>query len=102
MNLPNLAARFEGLDAEAEWGDVLSLGEQQRLSFARILLHQPSYAILDEATSALDRVNEEQLYAALEEIPTTYLSVGHHESLEAHHRLRLRLAEDSTWQLQSL
>ena len=102
VNLPNLAARFEGLDAEAEWGDVLSLGEQQRLSFARILLHQPSYAILDEATSALDRVNEEQLYAALEAIPTTYLSVGHHESLEAHHRLRLRLAEDSTWQLQSL
>ena len=102
VNLPNLAARFEGLDAEAEWGDVLSLGEQQRLSFARVLLHQPSYAILDEATSALDRVNEEQLYAALEEIPTTYLSVGHHESLEAHHRLRLRLAEDSTWQLQSL
>ncbi|MEL6402524.1 MAG: ABC transporter ATP-binding protein/permease [Cyanobacteria bacterium J06626_4] len=102
VNLPNLVARFEGLDAEAEWGDVLSLGEQQRLSFARVLLHQPSYAILDEATSALDRVNEEQLYAALEEIPTTYLSVGHHESLEAHHRLRLRLAEDSTWQLQSL
>ncbi|MGD1927939.1 MAG: ABC transporter ATP-binding protein/permease [Leptolyngbyaceae cyanobacterium] len=102
VNLPNLAARFEGLDAEAEWGDVLSLGEQQRLSFARVLLHQPSYAILDEATSALDRLNEEQLYAALEEIPTAYLSVGHHESLEAHHRLLLRLAEDSTWQLQSL
>ena len=102
VNLPDLAARFEGLDAEAEWGDVLSLGEQQRLSFARVLLHQPSYAILDEATSALDRANEEQLYAALEEIPTTYLSVGHHESLEAHHRLLLRLAEDSTWQLQPL
>ncbi|NEQ43405.1 MAG: ABC transporter ATP-binding protein/permease [Leptolyngbya sp. SIOISBB] len=102
VNLPNLAERFNGLDAEAEWSDVLSLGEQQRLSFARVLLHQPTYAILDEATSALDSHNEAQLYKALETTATTYLSVGHHESLEAHHHLLLRLAEDQTWQLSHL
>ncbi|MEM1279752.1 MAG: ABC transporter ATP-binding protein/permease [Cyanobacteria bacterium P01_H01_bin.152] len=102
VNLPDLAERFEGLDAEAEWSDVLSLGEQQRLSFARVLLHQPAYAILDEATSALDSNNEAQLYCALEATATTYLSVGHHESLEAHHHFLLRLAEDHTWQLHPL
>lgn len=102
VNLPDLAERFGGFNAEEVWSDVLSLGEQQRLSFARVLLHQPRYAILDEATSALDRQNETQLYEALETTATTYLSVGHHESLEAHHQLLLRLAEDHTWQLQEL
>lgn len=102
VNLPDLAERFGGFDAAAEWGDVLSLGEQQRLSFARVLLHQPTYVILDEATSALDRTNEAQLYSHLAATHTTYLSVGHRESLEAYHHLRLGLAEDHTWQLQPL
>lgn len=102
VNLPDLAERFGGFDAQEEWSDVLSLGEQQRLSFARVLLHQPAYAILDEATSALDQANEEQLYEALAKTGTTYLSVGHRASLEAHHRLLLRLAEDHTWELQPL
>lgn len=100
VNLPDLAERFGGFTAEEEWGDVLSLGEQQRLSFARVLLHQPTYAILDEATSALDHANEEQLYSALENTATAYLSVGHRTSLETHHRWLLRLAENHAWQLQ--
>ena len=102
VNLPGLGDRFGGFDAEEDWGDVLSLGEQQRLSFARVLLHQPAYAILDEATSALDLPNEEQLYGHLEATGATYLSVGHRESLETHHSLLLRLAEDHTWQLRPL
>ena len=102
VNLPGLAERFGGFDAEEEWGNVLSLGEQQRLSFARVVLHEPTYAILDEATSALDQANEEQLYSVLEATATTYLSVGHRKSLEAYHRLLLRLAEDRTWHLKSL
>lgn len=102
VNLPDLGDRFGGFDAEEEWSDVLSMGEQQRLSFARILLHQPTYAILDEATSALDLANEDQLYSHLKATNTAYLSVGHRASLEAHHQLLLRLAEDHTWQLQPL
>ncbi|MGD1858742.1 MAG: ABC transporter ATP-binding protein/permease [Leptolyngbyaceae cyanobacterium] len=102
VNLPDLAERFDGFDTVADWSDVLSLGEQQRLSFARVLLHQPRYAVLDEATSALDTHNEAQLYTALAAIPTTYLSVGHHASLEAHHQQLLRLAEDQSWELHML
>ncbi|MEM1241504.1 MAG: ABC transporter ATP-binding protein/permease [Cyanobacteria bacterium P01_H01_bin.26] len=102
VNLPDLDDRFGGLDAEEEWSDVLSLGEQQRLSFARVLLHQPAYTILDEATSALDRDNEKQLYQQLAATPTAYVSVGHRQSLETYHQSVLRLAEDHTWQLQPL
>jgi putative ATP-binding cassette transporter len=39
---------------ELDWADVLSLGEQQRLAFARLLINQPRFAVMDEATSALD------------------------------------------------
>lgn len=37
-----------GLDAELEWAHVLSLGEQQRVAFLRLLLHRPQLAFLDE------------------------------------------------------
>ncbi|MEO0706893.1 MAG: ABC transporter ATP-binding protein/permease [Cyanobacteria bacterium J06649_5] len=101
VNLPGLAGRYEnGFDTVEEWGDVLSLGEQQRLSFARVLIHKPTYAILDEATSALDKANESQLYKHLADINTAYISVGHHDSLEAYHQSLLRLAEDHTWTIQ--
>ncbi|CAM9700486.1 unnamed protein product [Choristocarpus tenellus] len=44
---------IRGLGAVRDWADMLSLGEQQRLAFARLLYNQPRLAILDEATSAL-------------------------------------------------
>jgi ABC-type uncharacterized transport system fused permease/ATPase subunit len=47
-----------GLDAEVDWGSVLSLGEQQRLAFGRLLYNMPRVAVLDEATSALDISSE--------------------------------------------
>ena len=48
-----------------DWGDELSLGEQQRLAFARVLVNRPKLAILDEATSALDLTNEAVMYEAM-------------------------------------
>jgi len=50
------------LDYVADWSGILSLGEQQRLAFARLLLAAPKLALLDEATSALDTRNEGLLY----------------------------------------
>jgi hypothetical protein len=50
------------LDYVADWSGILSLGEQQRLAFARLLLAAPRLALLDEATSALDTKNEGLLY----------------------------------------
>lgn len=93
VNLADLAERFGGFETVEEWGDVLSLGEQQRLTFARILLNQPAFAILDEATSALDLANEAKLYDHLQHTGTTYISVGHRESLYAYHPAVLRLGE---------
>ncbi|HEY9747728.1 MAG TPA: ABC transporter ATP-binding protein/permease [Allocoleopsis sp.] len=100
VNLADLDERFGGFEAQQDWADVLSLGEQQRLTFARLLVNQPQYAILDEATSALDLENEERLYQQLQAIGTTFLSVGHRPTLANHHQQVLQLAQDKTWKLQ--
>ncbi|HBL58683.1 MAG TPA: ABC transporter ATP-binding protein [Cyanobacteria bacterium UBA8803] len=99
VNLVGLDERFGGFDAEQDWADVLSLGEQQRLTFARLLLNKPKYAILDEATSALDLGNEERLYQHLQAKGTTFLSVGHRSTLTNYHQSLLQLSQDKTWQL---
>jgi vitamin B12/bleomycin/antimicrobial peptide transport system ATP-binding/permease protein len=92
VNLPDLEQRHGGFNTEKNWSQVLSLGEQQRLIFARLLLNKPSYAILDEATSALDSKNEECLYQQLQSSGMTFLSVGHRESLNNYHQSILDLA----------
>lgn len=58
VGLGYLLSRCNSLDSVNEWSSVLSLGEQQRLAFARLLLSKPYLALLDEATSALDEANE--------------------------------------------
>ena len=59
----------------------------------------PSFTILDEATSALDLKNEENLYQQLQETKTTFISVGHRESLFDYHQWVLELSQNSSWQL---
>ncbi|AFZ23931.1 ABC-type uncharacterized transport system, permease and ATPase component [Cylindrospermum stagnale PCC 7417] len=99
VHLEDLPSRVGGWDIELDWNYVLSLGEQQRIAFARLLLMQPRYAILDEATSALDMNNEAQIYQKLQQMKTTFISIGHRPSLVKYHHLLLQLHGDSTWQL---
>jgi len=99
VNLPDLASRFGGLDAEQDWEKVLSVGEQQRLAFARVLLTRPRYAILDEATSALDSLNEAALYRQLKESGTTLISIAHRAALLQYHSEVLELTGDGGWQM---
>ena len=101
VNLPELVGRFGGLDAELDWAKVLSVGEQQRVAFARVLIAAPRYVILDEATSALDISNEENLYKELAASGATMVSVGHRPSILKYHSQVLELAADESWKLYS-
>jgi putative ATP-binding cassette transporter len=91
VGLPQFAQR---LDEEAHWNRMLSLGEQQRLGFARALLHAPQYLFLDEATASLDEASETKLYRLLQKMlpATTIVSIGHRATLEAFHGRNVELA----------
>ncbi|MBR2179069.1 MAG: ABC transporter ATP-binding protein/permease [Selenomonadaceae bacterium] len=83
------------LEVEDDWSRILSLGEQQRLAFARVLLREPDFLFLDEATSALDEPREQEMYQMLRErLPRlTIVSVGHRSTLNKEHDLVLAIKE---------
>ena len=94
VGMDHFAARLDDVD---DWSRILSLGEQQRLAFARILLIRPDWIFLDEATSALDEPRERALYELLhQELPAaSIISVGHRSTLFALHDTELRLKDQS-------
>lgn len=75
------------LNEVAHWSEQLSPGEQQRVAFARVLLHKPDWVFLDESTSMLDIENEAHLYNLLRKrLPDcSIVSVGHHASVDLFH-----------------
>ena len=90
---------LSGFEAEFDFEKILSLGERQRLAFARVFLNNPRYVLLDEATSALDRENESALYEKLIATSTTLVSVSHHPALVKYHSQVLELKVDGGWKL---
>ncbi|WP_370766074.1 ABC transporter ATP-binding protein/permease [Haemophilus sp.] len=88
------------LEQEQDWTRILSLGEQQRLAFARLLLHKPNVAFLDEATASMDEGLEDTMYRLLKErLPhTTVISVGHRSTLQAFHQQQLMILGNGEWQ----
>jgi len=122
VDLAELASRagdgdvIKGLHSVLDWSNTLSLGEQQRLAFGRLLVNQPRFVILDEATSALDMVAEAKMYKLLQNMARktlvdgkglsraglTYVSVGHRPSLLVYHDTRLRLMGDDGFALENI
>lgn len=99
VRLPDLVQRYPDLDIKQDWPRLLSLGEQQRLAFARLLLNAPRFVVLDEATSALDVATERHLYSLLAERDMAFVSVGHRPTLTAFHDSVLELDGTGGWRL---
>ena len=97
--LGKLMQRYPDLDIKQDWQRLLSLGEQQRLAFARLLLNSPKVVVLDEATSALDVETESRLYALLRDRELSFISVGHRPTLKDFHDTVLELSGDCDWRL---
>ena len=99
VNLKSLSDRYPNLDIKQDWPRILSLGEQQRLAFARLLLNSPQFAVLDEATSALDIDTEKHLYNLLKKRELSIISVGHRPTLKDFHQNVLELNGKGSWKL---
>jgi ABC-type uncharacterized transport system fused permease/ATPase subunit len=99
--LPDLLEKHGGLEAVRDWSKVLSLGEQQRIAFARVLICGAKYVFLDEATSAMDVATEAAVYLQLRKAGTTYVSVGHRETLLHFHDQALCLYPGGRYRLTS-
>jgi vitamin B12/bleomycin/antimicrobial peptide transport system ATP-binding/permease protein len=100
VNLSDVFARVNGdLDSQMDWTNILSIGEQQRVAFARVLLRKPRFVFLDEATSALDEENEERMYKLIHESGSGFISVGHRTTLIGYHERVLLLDIDGAWEI---
>lgn len=103
VNLAEVLKRVEGdLDRVIDWTNVLSLGEQQRVAFARLFLRLPKFAFLDEATSALDEDNQRLIYELVAQSGIGFISVGHRESLVQFHHNVLLLKPGGAWEIRSV
>ena len=99
LELCHLTHLSQDLDQSNNWAQALSLGEQQRVAFARVFLQQPDYVFLDEATASIDEEMEETLYQLMRSRldRTTVISVGHRRTLIAWHESRLALTGQGKW-----
>jgi putative ATP-binding cassette transporter len=81
------------LEEEERWDRILSLGEQQRLAFARLLLHRPRWVFMDEATAALDEANQDTMMRLFEDelADSALVSIGHRPGLDRYHDRTLTL-----------
>jgi len=87
VNLSHLIERLGGINISMDLSNILSLGEQQRLAFARLLASKPKFVFLDESTSALDEDNERIMYSLLKKHNITFVSVGNRSSLLSYHEV---------------
>lgn len=103
VNLAYLPGREGGWETSKEWKDVLSGGEKQRINFARLLFHEPKFAVLDECTSAVSADVEGGMYATAKKMGISLLTISTRLTLLRYHNVLLRLTgENGGWEIEDL
>jgi putative ATP-binding cassette transporter len=91
-----------GLDVEREWDELLSLGEQQLLSFARLALAAPRYAVLDRPETVLGAEAVARALDFLADHAITLVTFANEPALADRHDALLALAADGSWSFEPL
>jgi len=97
LHLEKVITRAGGLDVEHDWSSFLSLGEQEELVLARLLLAAPRFALLDRIGAALTPAQVEHVLDTLSRHGVTYLSVEHEDSCLERYNALLELHEGGSW-----
>jgi len=81
------------LNRVEQWSSFLSGGEQQRLSFARVLIRPPAILIMDEPTSSLDELSQFKMMEYMRDMlpRTTVIHAAHRAGLDRFHERQIRL-----------
>jgi putative ATP-binding cassette transporter len=102
VGIEDTVASVGGLDVERDWDDVLSLADQQRIAFARVLLAAPAFAVLEAPNTFLDHDAAARFLGELEARSITAVTFTSDDTLAAHHDIRLLLESDGTWATQRI
>ncbi|GAM20368.1 hypothetical protein SAMD00019534_035430, partial [Acytostelium subglobosum LB1] len=89
-------------DLTHNWLSSLSPGEQQLISFMRLIYHRPRFALMDESTSSIPHAIEKRVYDICRENGITTISVGHRSSLIPYHQRLLTFTKNRSWTLQAI
>jgi ABC-type uncharacterized transport system fused permease/ATPase subunit len=100
VGLAQVVAQEGGLDAERDWAAVLSPGELQALTFARLLVMSPRFAFLENPAGTLKDSLGQRLYQALARSSITYVSVGCPPALVSFHDRQLEILADGSWRVE--
>ncbi|WP_333688365.1 ABC transporter ATP-binding protein/permease [Methylococcus capsulatus] len=97
LNVDSILVRIGGLDTEADWDDVLSLGEQQLLAFTHLLLLGPRFVFLDRPGTALDAEQLDRVLQMLHDHSIAYITLGNsHDNLSFYDAV-LDLEPEGRW-----
>ncbi|WP_373508769.1 ABC transporter ATP-binding protein/permease [Thiocapsa sp.] len=101
LKLEPALVRAGGLDLERNWNELLSLGEQQLLAFARVILAEPAFVMLDHPSRALSECQIDELIAMLRERGITYITLGDEDDDPGAYDEVLLIDQDGTWSAQT-
>jgi putative ATP-binding cassette transporter len=99
LDLEETLSRGGGLDTERDWDDLLSLGELQRLSIARVLLAAPEFALLDRIETTLEPDRMRDVLGMLDGAGITYVTIGRGDSDLPHYDAVLELGVNGAWSM---
>jgi ABC-type uncharacterized transport system fused permease/ATPase subunit len=87
------------LDDTRDWQKDLSPGQKQRLAFARLFFHRPSFVVLDECTNGISPDVEHDLYDRCTKLNLAVFSISHKIELKLFHDFELHYSGDveGTW-----